>query len=887
MLLMLILMLTSLNPLLTSCTGPTATATDEDAAAAPAPADAEAHHDPAAALYLYHLDTTHIGLARCQPRGTTATYHCAALPYEAIITAELQGASTGWPASLAELTFTLSSQPHRSRRDTHSSQLASLATAVPGMLRVGAATISQISRHLPTITTAIAALTSLGHVKVLLRRQDDLLTQPGSSQFSQATPQTFMPFVSPEVDERAATTYPPLLPQDVAAVPGHRIVPFRRAPEREPNAGGPRTLLVPGLRQEQDSLISHLASSQQSATPTEVLECVQLLYPIDPGFLQKPRRSSPLRRFVPTLNPPHPDTLSDCLATLNQVDDPSLQLLIQERAYLTTAPHSAYQNWLRHDDTQAPAAGGGSSPSSGSAHHVPSRPAYIATVKMFAALDYAQVKGSGLFRDAEEFAAMQSQAQTFVEYLQHIDAQVSRSAVSTAGLEHYWYRVRLLDHLTTRARATTPAAPPLQVMELIRALKALSVVSTEPLATILATEAITTERESLYAHPSHSHDPTIHRSQLEHIVSRMIQLMAREAGTEPRTLRNELALLLAQPESSTHPATATAYSEAELMELQELIAHHEPAADLLSSFAPQTLSSGRMVSAMDIATIAAALGTDAASSSILTEYAHGRPWQEIYLHVHQYLASAHIKRELYRPVELAAYAPGAATTAEPLPSHHLATPDTIMLEQVAHYKFSLELVAELKAIRSEFVAMMQGITSADLTPAQWRGIDQDPLIQAIASTPPGAAINPDLISYLLIDMADTLWQRYTSTWSGAIVGFFKNQLHRLKYWHVITRLEQLKHATVQRPLVYHSVGDHLLELRTLLTTFQRRDHHPEDLPPEVLFELHKSPHLDLLRRHDPYVLPDPPHVLSALSELRSQLMHTRRYGVWFGGLPSE
>ena len=847
-----------------SCTGPSAVAADGEAAPAPA---ADQHHDPTYGLYLYYLDSTHIGVARCQSGARSAASPCVPLPYEATLTSEFQGRPTGWPASLAELTATTSSPARpRGHSRSHSSQLASLAmTAVPGMLKMSAATLSQISRNLPLITTAIAALGGL--VQVQIRRHNAM--QPGEL----AAPQNTMPFVGrPAAPERQpATAYPPLLPPQVTELPRHRIVPFRQG--REPQPGGSRpTLLAPDVTQEPARLIS----SPVPAPPAEVLECIQLIYPVDPGFLQHPRRSSPLRRFVPTLNPAHPDTIHDCLTTLNQADDPSLQLLIQERTYLTTAPNSPYQNWLRDDDTRTTAASGAASTSSGSAHHRPSQPSYLAMVKMFAALDYAHVDGSGLFEDEEEFTAMQRQARDFMAYLREVDEQISHTAVSMAGLDHYWYRVRLLDHLTTRARTGSTDATALQAMELIRALKALSMVSTKPLATILDEDVLTTERESQYAHPSHSHNPAIHRSQLEHIVSRMIQIIAHEAGAEPRPLRDGIRLLLQQADSSTHPPAP--YSETEVMELQELLSQRADETDLLGSFTPLALSSGRMVSAMDIATILAAeLGTDAATPSILTEYAHGAPWHEIYLHIHEHLATAQIKRALYQPVELVAR---HITAAAPTP-HEQATLDATLLKQVAQYKSRLELVAELKAIRGEFVAMMQGITSTELSPSQWRGIAQDPLIQAMATAPPGSAINPDLISYLLMDMADTLWRRYTRTWSGALGEFFKNQLNRLKYWHVITRLERLKHAAVQRPLVYHSVGDHLLELRTLLLTFQRRHDHPDDLAPEALFELHKSPHLDLLQRHDPYVLPAPEHVLGALSELHIQLMDTRRYGVWF------
>lgn len=638
--------------------------------------------------------------------------------------------------------------------------------------------------------------------------------------------------------------------------------------------------------------------SDQPAPIQRVMECLNVVYPLAPGYSppggQRHRPPSP---FVPRL--PVPSDLSgvyECLDVLDSLTDPVLRGLVEYKAAFIKDPQSPYQMWLKGDDgLQA------SSPprlGSGSAHQQSEAISYFELARMLAKLQWHQVVESGYFASREEFEAENSKAKRFVEHIE-FERQKVQMPVYYSALDSYWYRVVLIDHLAKQARQAKQitgqiSSPSTEIreMEIVRVLRYLKSLSSAPLAKDLKDRVLSQEPEMKYAHPKHALNPRIKKAQVTEILEQMIHLLALQVGRDPAALREELIRL-----DTSLPSSAPLSAEEE-SEIREMIAQgYRKSLELpmrwhelnrfLSEFESVRLASQRQISAIDVAGLMSQNLRESAreeghrtldraftdiSLQILNEFNHGQRLSQVYQHLTRTVHDARRTQELYAPITL-------EDRVKSLPfrdQHRQETLDELHSRLLQNHQLRQELVAKLTEVRKEFVALARGVSASRLSLSELRGIDLHPTIVALKDAPIAEGINPDFVSQVLMDMQTELWARYDTHWLRSIGRSVAEAVHKTKYWSVIARLEKLRFKTVPRLRSYHSIGKEILNMRLLLRAIHLDRDSVEDLSCENQFEICKSQHLSRLIHHDSYQMPPKEDLMAALDELTQQMQKTRR-----------
>lgn len=847
--------------------------------------------------YIYQVGDESLGLARCNLQSQTG---CEPIYTDLMMTHHEDHDVFSFLyrdlSALSDTVFEFMETTY-GRESVHSSQLHSQAIAVSGAVLSSPRLINALkaAQKTPLIVPVMISI-GTGVVAIQISRWHD------PSRFSAVGLR----------DRRGL--YPELVPQLSATDPNNyknKIVKFRlpKGHFKEPNRLPPPLSLWGNQEPQKDSSFSQ----------SEALECLNVLYPVDHGFLQTPKRQ-PHKPFVPKLNPLNPAEVKRCIDSLEALSDPVLQFVYSARLEMMTgsAAYSEYQGWLLHalnasDEYAQTSSGRSSRGLSGSSHDRPHRLSYYEMIKMLAHVPVDRLLDSGLFQDQQHVDQIQSHAMLFVQYIKALDHKIKHTAIKKADLDEYWYRVRLIDYLYTelKNRLSQRQSPQrhLSLIELMRVLSRLQAASPVFFESHFDEEVIVTQKETPVAHPKWAGDQKVQVSQLEQITELVSAVIAADASLD----RSRFRAALKEGLHRFQYTERRSWSPSQIGEITELV--RERFQDVsrgsssllqgldreLSEWSVRSLSDSAVITAGEVAHMMSANHldffeeitgrsemslTDAESAlitEVLSEYDLGQGFADLYVDLYNFLEIARSTAQIYAPVDFLPIQLGSQDQKNNFfKSYETQSVDEELLAQVAQWRLRQRLAEELVNTRAEFIAMIQGKKSADeLDLSTRKGIEQHPLIQALMDGDLSEPFNPDLLSYVLMDMADELWDRYDQNWFHKLGRFFSQGLHRLKYWSVIVRFEKLAHRHAKKTLVYHSVGYQIHELRARLLAVHHHYKYPDDLPVEILFELQKSRSLRALMDHDPYQLPAAHHLFTALDELTMQLRETRRLGVWF------
>ncbi|MCY4380331.1 MAG: hypothetical protein OXC40_02015, partial [Proteobacteria bacterium] len=473
----------------------------------------------------------------------------------------------------------------------------------------------------------------------------------------------------------------------------------------------------------------------ESDSRYDAFECISVLYPPKPGDKGS---MLPKKPFVPKIIVPDPKVVSHCHQIISEIDDPYIKYLVNLKQAETQTPGLSFKDVFDDDSLNQPMTRTRDttklSRSSHERGHTLSFKQYCALIQT---MTYDSIAQSGLFSNKDRFFEHQQQCRGFLSYIRSIKSYIKEAPVSYSLLDQYWYRVEMIDFLSTKLgqayQPRTKQDTTFQGSDLAKVIHRLDGISEMSLAEDLSEMVLPHGTESSKAHPMYAHDPLVAKGQMVQILEKMVRLTALEVQMQPEDFRQELIHKASFREQNDRGLTQfmtqelTTALENTLLNVSEL-SHHLPSSgpEIQQGFEQffvgldqiarkETVSISHVASHMRDSLIKVMGHNDEILrifDQVAHEFNHGETYDYIFQELNQYIGQQQIISSLYQEPELSVNKHNQRLTklhtflqkTKPEPEI-----DEQLRLSVARFKFREQLVKKLVLLMTQFHAIKEGV----------------------------------------------------------------------------------------------------------------------------------------------------------------------------------